>query len=404
MFSQTEMLQFAIENGILDESTIQEKMIMNERKKYLEKHPYKIWQGKDEKWYTYLPDADSGRKMKRLSTKKAIEDSIVDYYKELEVNPTIEMVFEEWINQKLEYNEIKKQTYDKYQTEFDRFFTNNPYVKNFGKRKVKHVTEDDLENFIKTTIAKMELTQKAYSGMRILINGIFKKARKLTDISISSFMKDLDISQRAFKKRIVRKENEVYQEGEAELLTDYLKSQKDDIRCQALLLIFQAGLRVGELCGLKESDIGEKYIHVQRTEIKYKDVDGNWKIDVQEFPKSEAGDRYIIISESAMETINNVLRIRSNGEFLFSENGKRVRSNGMRRKLMRCCEKAGVQYKSNHKIRKTYGTMLIDGGVDDSIVAEQMGHTDISTTRKYYYFSNKSEEKKREQIIRAMNY
>ena len=76
----------------------------------------------------------------------------------------------------------------------------------------------------------------------------------------------------------------------------------------------------------------------------------------------------------------------------------------MRRKLMRCCEKAGVQYKSNHKIRKTYGTMLIDGGVDDSIVAEQMGHTDISTTRKYYYFSNKSEEKKREQIIRAMNY
>ena len=89
---------------------------------------------------------------------------------------------------------------------------------------------------------------------------------------------------------------------------------------------------------------------------------------------------------------------------MFSEKGKRIRSNGMRRKLERCCEKIGVQYRSNHKIRKTYGTMLIDGGVDDSIVAEQMGHADISTTRKYYYFSNKSEEKKREQIIRAINY
>lgn len=404
MFSKNEILQFALENGMIDESTIQEKMIMNERKKYLEKHPYAIWEGRDKKWYTYLPDDEKGRKMKRLSSKKAIEDAIVDCYKELEVNPTVEMVFNEWIDQKLEYKEIKKQTYDKYKTEFDRFFTNNQYVKDFHKRKVKNITEDDLEHFIKTTIAKMELTQKSYSGMRILINGIFKKARKLTDISISSFMKDLDISQKAFKKKIVTKENEIYQEGEAEQLTAYLKSQKDDIRCQALLLIFQAGMRVGELCGLKESDIGEKYIHVQRTEIKYKDENGKWKTEVQDIPKSDAGDRYIIINENAMETIRNILKIRSDGEFLLSEDGKRVRSNGIRRKLMRCCEKVGVQYKSNHKIRKTYGTMLIDGGVDDSIVAEQMGHADISTTRKYYYFSNKSVEKKREQIFRAMNY
>ena len=56
MFSQKEMLQFALESGMIDESTIQEKMEMNERKKYLEKHPYKIWKGKDGKWYTYLPD------------------------------------------------------------------------------------------------------------------------------------------------------------------------------------------------------------------------------------------------------------------------------------------------------------------------------------------------------------
>jgi integrase len=34
--------------------------------------------------------------------------------------------------------------------------------------------------------------------------------------------------------------------------------------------------------------------------------------------------------------------------------------------------------------------MLIDSGVDDSIISEQMGHADISTTRKYYYFSRKS--------------
>lgn len=37
-----------------------------------------------------------------------------------------------------------------------------------------------------------------------------------------------------------------------------------------------------------------------------------------------------------------------------------------------------------HKIRKTYGTTLIDNNVDDALVAEMMGHKDISTTKKYY--------------------
>ena len=48
--------------------------------------------------------------------------------------------------------------------------------------------------------------------------------------------------------------------------------------------------------------------------------------------------------------------------------------------------------------------MLLDGGVDDSLVAEQMGHTDVETTRKYYYFSNKDDDKKRSQIAKAISF
>ena len=46
--------------------------------------------------------------------------------------------------------------------------------------------------------------------------------------------------------------------------------------------------------------------------------------------------------------------------------------------------------------------MLLDSNVDESIVAEQMGHENISTTRKYYYYSNKIEDKKREQVTKAI--
>ena len=50
-----------------------------------------------------------------------------------------------------------------------------------------------------------------------------------------------------------------------------------------------------------------------------------------------------------------------------------------------------------HKIRKTYGTILIDSGMDDKFIQEQMGHRDITTTRKYYYYNNKSMENKEKQ-------
>lgn len=402
--SDKELLNFAIENGIIDANTIRKQIEMNERKKFIEKHEYEIWQGKNGLWYTYLPGGTNGRRLVKRKTKELIEDEMVKFYKSIENEPTIKQIFEMWADEKLRYGEIQKQSYDRYKTDFDRFFVNNEFFKHFSDRKIKYLSEDDLEEFIKVSIAKMNLTQKAYSGLRTIVNGIFKyaKKKKYADISITNFMGDLDLSRRSFKKNIKDKENEVYQEAEIEKLTSYLRSNQKDIRCQGLLLIFESGVRIGELCGLKPEDIHDGYIHIQRTEVKYRDESDRWVMDVRDYPKSEAGDRYIIINENALKTIENIMSLRENGEYLFMENGKRIRSNGFRRKLERVCNTLGIQYKSNHKIRKTYGTMLIDSGVDESIVAEQMGHADISTTKKYYYFSNKSEEKKREQISRAV--
>ena len=44
----------------------------------------------------------------------------------------------------------------------------------------------------------------------------------------------------------------------------------------------------------------------------------------------------------------------------------------------------------------------MDCGVDDSVVAEMMGHRSIETTMKFYYRSNKSEKNKISQIEKAI--
>lgn len=96
-------LQKAIEFGIIDVSYVQEKIKMEEKKEILEKHPYKIWKGKDSKWYTYIPDEDKGRKLLKRRTKNEVEDEVVAYWKIETENPTIKDIFYEWMERKLEY-------------------------------------------------------------------------------------------------------------------------------------------------------------------------------------------------------------------------------------------------------------------------------------------------------------
>ena len=138
--------------------------------------------------------------------------------------------------------------------------------------------------------------------------------------------------------------------------------------------------------------------------MTYKDPKSKQRIcEVRDFPKTEAGDRYLIIPDSAIVVLEKILELNKNSEYLFSENGRRIRSNAFNRRLTRVCDELHIKHRSMHKIRKTYGTTLLDAQVNESTVAEQMGHKDIATTKRYYYRSNKSDNTKFEQINKALS-
>ena len=62
-------------------------------------------------------------------------DFLVEYYDELEHTRTIKDVFSEWIDKKYSNGEIKKQSYDRYYTDFNRFFSDKESIcsKSFDK-------------------------------------------------------------------------------------------------------------------------------------------------------------------------------------------------------------------------------------------------------------------------------
>ena len=396
------MLNYAVENGIIDMDTIREKIEMNERKKYLEEHKFDKWQGKDGKFYTYLPDsqAKNGRKLLKRTSEKSLDDAIVKYYKEIANKVYVKDVFSMWLEEKLKYGEIKKQSYDKYMNDFHRFFD----CAKISKIEFHYITEDILEDFIKSTIHDMGLTAKAYGGLRIIINGIFRYAKKhgYTNISITNFMGDLMLSANSFKKNHKENSECVFTREEEERIFLFVESQDPTLLNYGILLAFETGLRCGELSALEWKDVSDGKINVHNTEIKFKDEDGAVRHEVRDYPKTEAGFREIILTERAKRILRVIRTLNPFGKYIFTKNGKRMIGKVFTSRLYRICDALGIMRRSLHKARKTYATKLIDGKVPDSIIQDQLGHSDISTTLHNYYYDNKSGDEKKTAILSAL--
>lgn len=403
-----ELLNFALQNGMLDLHTVQMQYAMNERKKYLEEHKFKIWQGRnDGKWYTELPcDNEKGRKLVKRTTEKDIEDVVINYYKDIEDRHLFGEVYQEWMDSKVRYGEIQEQT----KTRYDGVYKRHIKGTKLEKKPIGQIDEVYLEDFIKECICDCGLKRKGWSNLRILFRGTFKyaKRRGYTELSITQFLGDLELSNKIFKPNIRRDEDNVFTQAEVDKIVNYINNNEDRasmVTDLAILLTFQTGMRAGEIVALKYADVNtqEMYIDVNKREVRYKGEDGKYVREVKGGAKTEAGARQVIIFPNTLEVIKRLRHENPFGEYMFEINGVRIRANSLSKRLKNICEYVGINPRSLHKVRKTYATKLINNKVDEKIIMLQLGHTDINTTRQYYYFNDKSKDEMRKQLKIAMN-
>ena len=385
-----DVLKYAIENGMIDVSYIQKIIEMNKRKELLEKHGNKIWNGKDGKWYTYLPDEEKGRVLKKRNTREEIEDVIVSYWKEQMENPTIEEVFEEWNDRRLELKKISPSTHLRNKQIYNRHYSD------FGEKRIKNITQDEFVDFLERQVPEYDLTAKAFSNLKTITKGFLKRAKKrsLISFNVEEVFYDLDMSDTDFKRVIKEDYEEVFNEQEMSLMIKYLEENLDSMNI-GILLMFVTGIRVGELVTLKHDVFDENTFIVRRTETRYLTEDGKYTHEVKEFPKSEAGARTVVIPEDYKWLCAKIKTLNPFGEYVFvNSNGKRITTNCIRGRLTRICNKLGVYKKSPHKIRKTYGTILLDNNVDKRLIMGQMGHADILCTEQHYHRNRRSIQNK----------
>lgn len=388
-----DLLQFALESGMIDLETVRDAMAKKKRKEYLAQHNNRIWHAKNGRWCTYI-DTEFGRKAKSRKTKEALEDALVEYYKSQDVNPTFRTVFNAWNDRKLELGKISPATHYRNIGLYKRHF------EDFGRRRVGCITEDDIWTFLEEQVPKHNLNSRAFNNLKTAIRGTMRYARRkhYTDISIETVLRDADMTEIRFTHHVKDDSEEVYSEEEADRIIHYLVDNPDEINT-CILLLFVTGMRVGEVVTLKHEDLGDTYINVRRTESRYRDPKGKLHRTVKDFPKTLAGWRTIAVPKDFVWVIDKARKLNPFGEWVFPrKNGLWMSTWSVRTRLRIINDELGIVQKSPHKIRKTYGSILLDNNIDMKMVMVQMGHADILTTERSYHRNRRTLDHRQEII------
>ena len=395
LLSQPEFLKYLDNCGNISLDTACQKYMRELDQRYIDKHlkTRRIWQGKNGSWNTRWEDKDGKVRLVSKRSKEVLETAIIAHYKELEERPTIKKVFYEWMDERLDYREIQKGSFDRAVMDFKRFFENS----GFALKYIDTVNADDLTAFVKASIRDYNLTAKGWANLKGIIFGIFAyaKEKKYTVFSISTFFGDLKLPRNMFRKVVVCDEEQVFSNEEVIRIFEWINATEDRLRSLTnlgILFCFYTGLRAGELSTIRYADFDDNILSVCRTETRCKDDAGNYIFQVRESTKGRDGIRSVIVPPEGLKIINMIREINPDGEYVFMDGDRRVKGDRFSGKLKRICSYLSIKGRSLHKVRKTYASVLLDSGCSEKLIMHQMGHTDIRTTLGHYYYDRKARD------------
>ena len=409
---------------ILSEADVvkRQELLMNaKQKKILETYPIRIWHASNGTWKAHVPDDSKPRNRKVIQgkSKENLENNILKDYEDKNDN---RLVFENYfLNWLLNHHSklVQPPTVQRYHDEYK----SNIKGSRIDKMKITEIEQTDIKKFLNDVINAKHLTRHALSNLKTVLNKTFEFALEEKDIKTlpTASIKITNTNITPVNDCDVDSEDEVFDEDEFDVFVKYLYEHYMEHKpfiTLAILLNFQLGLRVGELCTLKKKDINYKTckIRIQRMERSYKPlslvdgkvVEGKTVHEVLEGHTKSNSKRVIDLSDEALAIINRTLELHKEfgitSDFLFpDENG----NHSIRQRFNDCleyyCHQLTINTKSSHKVRKTVFSNLFDKGFDIEEVMRIAGHRHKTTTLKYYLFSVKRKKDKRKRMNEALN-
>ena len=337
---------------------------------------------KDKRWQTTYKDKTTG---KRKSLKAQTENDL--YLKLYEVyfsqnieKKTFHELFLEWIEYKSNLASSKN-TIIRHKQHYKKYFAD----KDVDSKSICKLDVIYMEKLCNTLIKEHNLTNKEFTNVKTILNGMFDLAFRKHEIKENP-MKDVRIMVKFRQVNRKTGESETYTTEELDSLMKYLDLKYQETHESAYLAVkvnFYLGLRVGELTALKWGDIvGLNHLHVMREEVRDQETN---VFSVVDHTKTSR-DRFVALIPKAYSIL---LMLRPDNydkeDYIFKKDGKRLTSRKINYVLQKYAERMDLKTKSSHKIRKTYASNLSVSGVPVDEIRKQLGHTNLSTTLSYIF-------------------
>lgn len=277
--------------------------------------------------------------------------------------------------------ESELQEYIDYIT-FERGLADNSILsyKNDLTRYLEYIQSNQIENF-------NQVTSEIISDFLILLSefGLSSSSRARYLSAIKGFHSYLFLQKKTEKNpaeilelpKIGRKLPFVLSVEQIERMFGAINvNTNSGIRDRAIMeTLYSCGLRVSELCSLRQRDI---------------------LLDIEVIRVIGKGnkERIVPISRTALEwIIKYITEVRSKfiksyetGDILFlNQRGKKLTRMYVWKLVSGLAKLVGIEGVHPHSLRHSFATHLIEGGADLRAVQEMLGHSDISTTQIYMH-------------------
>lgn len=198
---------------------------------------------------------------------------------------------------------------------------------------------------------------------------------------------------------------QVFDANEQKIITQAILTNLNN-RSVGILLGLHTGMRIGELCALKWSDIdlAHGFIAVsktlQRLYFKNSRGKGYTKITITA-PKTQNSVREIPISAKLAQAMEK-LRPNDLNVYVLTNAEKYTEPRTYRDFYFRFIDGLDIQKLKFHCLRHTFATKCIEAGADYKTVSELLGHANVNITMNLYVHPSMEQKRKCVELFNSM--
>lgn len=265
----------------------------------------------------------------------------------------------------------------------------NLYLKHIEKYftdvSISEITNRKLQNYVDAQILD-KITPIVIKEAILLIKLSLKREAKFGEINMPFI--DLDIPSAQKRKNV----ETLTRIEEKQLITHIINGKKH--KYSGIVLSLLTGMRIGEICALKWSDIDMKKRQINVNKTLQRICRKNEKsIILVGKTKTSSGTRFIPISNFLYDFLMSIKP--SNRDTYFLTNSTLPKEPRNYRKIYKTLlKKLKIKITSFHALRHTFATRLIENKVDIKTISELLGHSSTNITISIYVHSEYSTKRK----------